>query len=667
MQAMEVARKLAELGQSKEACQAYKLALNDGDNTDRMEAAIYILQFGGVDDYKIAYSCFVDLYKQGFAQQDILAIMDGAFYQPNVKMLKKRYEKNCNLLRKYPYIFRKDFPAFNELPIIFFPYDDNQYMPFNAIEQCFIDFYNPKHQVISRNFFKDLEKPILAADVFSQYELEYLNDNVRKSEWVARENHIYLHYESWLVFCAYLQCLDLRQIIKDRKVVFLIEDEIEQYPIDFKERFGIDYSQCKVESLHIREINRLIWHTQLSTHNGGDFFNEIFDAHPNLLCMPSIMFDNTLELIDNWKKAVDDFNTIECSEQIKLWRRNPIVKELICLYDRSDKDIFVAIFLRDIEHTSPFLNCTSRILPAIFFQPHFPNMEYKLDINDFNGIKLYSEQYEQIKKSTIFSDFKYIKTFTPMRRITSSYGAAVKFMYKKQQEKQISTKVLGDVLLSRVLNRSFMIDWQNRFFKDSVLVRFEDGKLNPKATFTALAAFLDLPYTESMTYCSLSGERNPESLEGNDIGFSVAAIYRTNDEFANNSERAFIEFFMRDAYEYYGYDFKYYDGSEIGEERLLEWLNNFTVIDGFMRNTRKKLFESAAADSLKNEVNSTETSEQLATLLMEKYMNKVYENRYNIAKILMRGLNFVNKNGQPLHMMPLLKLDPELLEQPLYR
>ena len=52
---------------------------------------------------------------------------------------------------------------------------------------------------------------------------------------------------------------------------------------------------------------------------------------------------------------------------------------------------------------------------------------------------------------------------------------------------------------------------------------------------------------------------------------------------------------------------------------------------------------------------------------MEKYMNKVYENRYNIAKILMRGLNFVNKKGQPLHMMPLLKLDPELLEQPLYR
>ena len=71
---------------------------------------------------------------------------------------------------------------------------------------------------------------------------------------------------------------------------------MEQYPIDFKERFGIDYSQYKVEPLHIREINRLIWHTQLSYHNGGDFFNEIFDSHSNLLVMPSVMFNEVIDL-----------------------------------------------------------------------------------------------------------------------------------------------------------------------------------------------------------------------------------------------------------------------------------------------------------------------------------------------------------------------------------
>jgi len=36
------------------------------------------------------------------------------------------------------------------------------------------------------------------------------------------------------------------------------------------------------------------------------------------------------------------------------------------------------------------------------------------------------------------------------------------------------------------------------------------------------------------------------------------------------------------------------------------------------------------------------------------------------VKTLLRGLQFINRNGQPLHMMPLLKLDPALLEQPLY-
>ncbi|MFQ7450349.1 MAG: hypothetical protein ACLRNQ_01735 [Flavonifractor plautii] len=52
---------------------------------------------------------------------------------------------------------------------------------------------------------------------------------------------------------------------------------------------------------------------------------------------------------------------------------------------------------------------------------------------------------------------------------------------------------IPDELTERVLNRNYMVDWQDRLFQDSVLVRFEDGKLNPKATFTALAAFWTYP------------------------------------------------------------------------------------------------------------------------------------------------------------------------------
>ena len=44
-----------------------------------------------------------------------------------------------------------------------------------------------------------------------------------------------------------------------------------------------------------------------------------------------------------------------------------------------------------------------------------------------------------------------------------------------------------------------------------------------------------------------------------------------------------------------------------------------------------------------------------------------HEHRRRVTEILRSGLRFVNKDGQPLQMMPRLELDPALLEQSLYR
>ena len=49
MRAIEIARRMAELGQTQEAQNAYRLAIyeNDGQNpAEDMEAAIYLLQSG---------------------------------------------------------------------------------------------------------------------------------------------------------------------------------------------------------------------------------------------------------------------------------------------------------------------------------------------------------------------------------------------------------------------------------------------------------------------------------------------------------------------------------------------------------------------------------------------------------------------------------------------
>jgi len=686
MQTIEIARKFTALGQKNEAVKAYKLALSeckDQDPAAELECALYILQLGRGGDYKIAYSCFVELFNRGFAQTDILAVMDEAFYQPNVKKLQKRYEKNCKLLAKYPYIFRQDFPAFAELPLRFFPYDDNEYMPYLSAERRFAAFYQPRRQVVSRNFFKDLEKPILAADVFSQYELEYLNDNVRKSEYIGRENHVYLHYTNWPVFCAYLQVLDLQSLLKEQKIVVLIENEIEQYPLDFKRRFGIDYSQYPLKPLGVREIHRLIWHTQLSSDNGGDYFNEVFDSHPNLLTMPSIMFDNILQKVKDCETVLSEAESLAEAQQGFSWESKELTASLFYLRNRTPKDLLAALYLANQEFTSPHLDKASRIAPAIFFQPHFHNIYYDLQVNERGQYLLYSEQYDTVRQAPFFRDFKYIKTFTPMRCISSAHAATVKYkcyrlMLDEQKAEAERDTVMDDALLNRVLNRSFMIDWQDRLFTDCRLVRFEDAKLNRVATFTALAAFLDIPYADSMNYCSTYGKRDPLSDVGNDQGFSPATIYRKNADYANDAERAFIEFCMRDAYRFYGYDFEYYDGQPVDEERLAKWLEEFTVIDGFIYQSHRPVLAKTADQSLKkamgDKVSSVKSEdyeaamEEVSQKLLEHDMQQIKAKRQLIADILRRdNLQFINRNGQPLHMMPLLEPDPALLVMPLYR
>jgi len=668
MKPIEIAQCLAQLNETEDALKAYKVALTEEkDPTTQMEAAVYILQFGKGDDYKISYTFFRDLYNQGVFQENILEIMDEAFYQPNLRVMKSRYDRNCKYLSKYPYIFRKDFPKFEDLPLRFYPYDDNSYTPYDMRAKRFGEYVNFRDTVIKHNFFHNLDNPILAEDVTSQYELEYLRDNVRKSEDVARENHIYLHYTNWPVFCSYLACLNLKPLLDSKKFVFLFEEEIDKYPIDFKKEFGIDYSQFTLQPVRIREVNKLIWHTQLSTHNGGDFFNEIFDAHPNLLVLPSIMMYSIEENVSKIRNALSSAGNLkEAVQMFSEWPQR-IAEELYRLRDRTDKDIFVAMFM-DSRMATAGLDKAARIVPAVFFQPHFHNIVYSIRVDEKNRAVLEAENYEKVRKSPIFQGFKYIKTFTPMRRFTTSHGATVAFMYgsalASQKNDEEKKSVVSDAVSERVFNRSFMIDPQDRLYHDSILVRFEDGKLNPKATFTALASFVDLPYTESMEYCSESGKAMDYGgyIAG---GFDPAPIYKTYDDYVNDSERQFIEYFLKDAYDYFGYNFHYYDGEPVDEPKMEKWVKGFTMVNHYIRETWKAIFQAAEVSQNGERVDS-EIEEKVQAQLLENYMQGFERNRIENAKILMEGLQFVNKNGQPLRLMPKLELDPALLEQPLY-
>lgn len=671
MDVMELARRLAGLGQTQDAQKAFALAIEQGaDPAGKLEAAVYIFQSGG--DYRISYTCFRDLYNQGHFRQETLDIMTQAFYEPNVRALKKRYEKNCKLLAKYPYLFRRDFPSFQDLPVRFYPYDDQGFLPFYVEEERFGDYVNLKDPVIGRNFFQDLEKPILASDVTSQYELEYLKDNVRDSERVGRENHVYLHYNDWGTFCAYLQCWNLRPLLEGKKFVFLIGDELAQYPIDFKERFGIDYSRYEPQPIAIWEVKRLVWHTQLSSHNGGDFFNEIFDGHPNLLALPSILFSEIEKTVSFIQQLLKESKSEE--ELLSRWESGGR-KRLLELYrmgNPTDKDVLACVYLSN-EVALSGLDQNSRIAPALFFQPHFADIAYQLEEGEEGRVSIGAEAAKELRRCQFLKEFPYIKTFTPMRRMTTSYGATVQYMY--QMSKLLETAeaedpkrrkaVVGDEISDRILNRSFMIDPEERLFKDSVLVRFEDAKLNPKATFAALAAFLDLPCTQSMTACTQGGQ--PLNYGGYIAGgFDTAPVYKTYDNFACDAERYYIEYFLRDVYARYGYDFHYYDGAPMDEARARELIAGFTTLNGYIRETWKKVADSAAAFKKNGVPVPPEELEQTRRELVESHIQTLSEKRLKIARVLLREPRLVNPEGRPLQFMPLLKPDPALLEAPLY-
>ena len=668
MDAIELARRLAAHGETEAACRAYTLALDGGaDPGGQMEAAVYLFQAGG--DYRIAYGCFRDLYNQGHFQKECLAIMTQAFYEPNIKSLEKRYKKNCRLLAKYPYLFRKDFIPFENLPIRFYPYDSRGYVPFYPAEERFGDYINFKNPVVSQNFFKDLDRPVLAHGVASQYELEYLNDNVRDSVRVGRENHIYLHYGDWGTFCAYLQCWNLQPLLRDKKFVFLIGEEIREYPIDFQARFGEDYSQCPLQPIGIREVNRLIWHTQLSAHNGGDFFNEVFDSHPNLLMMPSIYLSDVEEPVKEIRQALKKAESLGAFLEAVPWSSPQVLTELYYLKAPTNKDIVVALFLGAPEATFG-MDLRSRISPAVFFQPHFTDVRCRLD-GDGTGQAVWSSgAVEAVRGCSFLREFRYIKTFTPIRRITTSYAATVRFMYRTAKRAAAAEKkdprrvklIVSDAVSERIINRSFMTEPEDWLYQDSVLVRFEDGKLNPRATFTALAAFLDLPYTESMTYCSAGEKRDPHPETK---GFDPISVYRTYDKYTNDVERYFLEYFMRDIYQYCGYDFYYYDGGPMDAARAVELIAGFSTLNGYMRKTWRKVTETAQVSEPGRPL-TAEEREQIQNCLLDAYIRETGENRANIAKLLLGKLRFVSPNGQPLRMMPLLELDPALLEQPLY-
>jgi len=161
------------------------------------------------------------------------------------------------------------------------------------------------------------------------------------------------------------------------------------------------------------------------------------------------------------------------------------------------------------------------------------------------------------------------------------------------------------------------------------------------------------------------GRLTPLEFNTNVRGFDPATVYLTYDEYVNDAERKYAEYFLRDAYEFYGYDLQWYDGQDVTLEQVKGWTEHFSTIDHYIEETWKRVYDKASI-TVDGAPLKTEASTDVQKKLLDNQVNSFRTNRKRNAEILMKGLCFVNRCGQPLHMIPKLELDPALLEQPLY-
>ena len=100
--------------------------LRAGDSMTIQEA-IALFDAG---DYKEAFVNFAKIYNESpnaQERQDIMAMLQEAYYQPNEPELRENYEKNIESLAAYPYLWEKQFADFSSLSFLLFPVSDDCY------------------------------------------------------------------------------------------------------------------------------------------------------------------------------------------------------------------------------------------------------------------------------------------------------------------------------------------------------------------------------------------------------------------------------------------------------------------------------------------------------------------------------------------------------------
>lgn len=561
---IELARKSVSLGYKDEAIKSYSVAVKLSGNSIPsllIEAGLYIFENNG--DYKIAYEMWINAYRQEFEQDYILNLLTNAFYTPNEAKLIDRYNKNIRLLKNYEYIFSKDFPDFKDLQIMFYPYDENIFFLYDKYNRTFNELINIQEKN-TEDLFYDLSSQLLIREKYSQYDLQYLVDNVRKSEDFGGDNHIYLYYESYEEFCSYMQIIDFTKLCKDKKIVLIFgEDQLEKYyPLDFKNMYNIDYEKIRPQKLRIEEIKRMVLYCEIAC-SGMTFILPVLNKNPCIHAFDGLYFhrelikNNKIEAFTKWMSEIEKNTDIEqliseleyYSSTLYDKEKNLFINQVkeICRNNTTltPKEFFIAVFIAKF-YCEEEEYC-ERITPTILYEPHALPKRASIYLNLVNS-------------------FEYGIMFNAWRDPIQRFASNIRWGALNSGPGAPGFVAFGEyTYYSNIISTN-----PNKCYS----CRFEDAKLKPIETFKSICRVFGVPFYDYM----INKEENISDyvriiLEEKSVDkkvFDTAAVKRNIDHILSDFDQLRLKMLFSPMLKYFGYeyfDFEYY---KLTNEQVVE-------------------------------------------------------------------------------------------------
>lgn len=536
------------------------------------------------------------------------------------------YEKNRQLVNDYRWFMQTNcpLPEYKEI--------EKRDIPKGLVRRS---------DTIERPFFLNLDKPILLKSEYNTYHIEYVVENVRKSEYYGGDNHIYLWYKT-IYDLAELLCLyDMQDVLKEEKVFFLIGEKslLDNYPFDFKNKAGIDYDSLEASPYRINEIKRVVIDNPTGDYSGNVFMAGILDAHPNLLTMKGFGGSGFAYIYNN---AFKDRDIAEAKEYVELSFSSYLLREFYemflfhkwldddsIIYPVPDWEDFWGILENKfrgysmtpgnwiraffLAYDEALWGCrNSRIAPAIRLTTHF------------NGKIARNKE-----KRPFIDSFRYVRRIEIHRNTVMKIASNV-------ATKVAQTKYITDPskeFLANIVEKEVFIPEEERYCGakwilpsentyNSIIIRFEDLKLQSKDALCSLCVYLDIPFDKIMWYTTDNGKRSAyyspvTNTRIDDYNSKPARDYKPH--IMTDWDIYRLELIHRQELEAFGYEFYRYDGKSYSDDEIRNMFSEpFGLEDkvytkklqGYMSTWRKSIADNVEY-RLKHRFGETEDGERL--------------------------------------------------------